>query len=47
MDREAKEASIKVKSLQNELSMKEDEILRMREEMNMYKGRCTNLQRDI
>ena len=33
--------------MKQEKSGKEEEVMRMREEINLYKGRCTNLQRDI
>jgi hypothetical protein len=36
-----------LKRFQFDLQSQKDENLRMREEINLYKGRCSNLQRDI
>lgn len=36
-----------LKKFQYDLQSQKDENLRMREEINLYKGRCSNLQRDI
>ena len=36
-----------LKKFQYDLQIQKDENLRMREEINLYKGRCSNLQRDI
>ena len=36
-----------LKRFQYDLQSQKDENLRMREEINLYKGRCSNLQRDI
>ena len=36
-----------LKKFQFDLQSQKDENLRMREEINLYKGRCSNLQRDI
>jgi hypothetical protein len=36
-----------LKKYQYDLQSQKDENLRMREEINLYKGRCSNLQRDI
>jgi len=47
MDREANELHTQMRSLKTENQRKEEEIIRMGEELNLYKGRCANLQRDI
>ena len=47
MDKEANELHSEMKQLKTEVQRKDEEIFRNGEELNLYKGRCANLQRDI
>jgi len=47
MDREAKEKEELIRKMKFDSKTQDDENQRLREEINLYKGRCANLQRDI
>ena len=47
MEKQAKEKDEKLHHMKSDLGRQEDEVHKLREELNLYKGRCSNLERDI
>lgn len=47
MDKEAHELHLQLKQSRHDLQKKDAEIFKLSEELNLYKGRCANLQRDM
>ena len=47
LEKQTKDKDDKLRRHQQDIERKDNELFQMKEEINLYKGRCANLQRDI